>query len=64
MKTAQTLFFCSIALAILVELTGCSNWQGFEVRAGIGSYNGAHETRTFTKEGKKTQNPKNIEETY
>lgn len=31
-------------------LTGCANWQGMEFRVGVGNYNGAEETRTYTKD--------------
>lgn len=33
-------------------LTGCSNWQGMEIKFGIGQYNGAEEKKTFTKDVK------------
>lgn len=49
--------FISVVLFLLViclmgVTQGCSNWQGAEFRIGIGSYNGASETKTYTKETK------------
>lgn len=40
-----------VALVMACHLTGCANWQGAEFRIGIGSYNGASETKTYTKTG-------------
>lgn len=42
-----------IWLMMLYAMTGCTNWQGAEFRIGIGQYNGANETKTYTKEVEK-----------
>ena len=41
---------CVVLALYLLSLTGCANWQGAEFRIGIGSYNGATETKTYTKD--------------
>jgi hypothetical protein len=45
-------------LYCLMYSTGCSNWQGMEFRVGVGQYNGAQETKTFTKEDTKQDSKK------
>lgn len=50
---SATIFWGAIILMI-VSFTRCTNWQGMEFRIGVGQYNGAQETKTFTREdGKK-----------
>lgn len=39
-----------LLMFIALTLCNCSNWQGAEFRIGIGSYNGANETRTYQAE--------------
>lgn len=46
-------FWCVVWLLLLQYVTGCANWQGAEFRIGFGSYNGASETKTYTKEVEK-----------
>lgn len=42
-----------ILLLTCASLCQCTNWQGAEFRIGIGQYNGANETKTYTKEVEK-----------
>jgi len=48
----QMVFWAAIWLTLLSYLTGCSNWQGMEFKIGVGQYNGANETKTFTRDTK------------
>jgi hypothetical protein len=49
----QMIFWAAIWLVLLQYVTACTNWQGMEFRIGVGQYNGAQETKTFTKEVEK-----------
>lgn len=49
----QMIFWAAIWLVLLQYVTACTNWQGMEFRIGVGQYNGANETKTFTKEVEK-----------
>lgn len=39
-----------LGIALLLALSACA--QGFEFKIGVGQYNGASETRTYTPEKK------------
>ncbi len=50
-KVKAKLVISLVVVCWSVFMTGCANWQGAEFRIGIGSYNGASETKTYTKTG-------------
>lgn len=52
-KRAPEVVFLLLLLLICAGLCKCTNWQGAEFRIGFGSYNGASETKTYTKEVEK-----------
>lgn len=37
----------------VIYLNGCANWQGIDFHVGVGSYNGAQETKSYTPEKEK-----------
>lgn len=39
-----------LMIALMLALSGCA--QGFEFKIGVGQYNGASETRTYTPDKK------------
>lgn len=41
-----------LGICLIGVTQGCTNWQGMEFKVGIGQYNGAQETKTFTRETK------------
>lgn len=46
----RKLIRCALGCVLVLSMTNCGNWQGVDLHLGIGTYNGAKETKTYTAE--------------